>query len=217
MLKAVLIDFDGVIIDTEVLYYEVFKQWFKTNANHDLTIPQFQLGIGTTDNVIFEHLAKEHGVKADPGSFNQVTHEKIKHASRSLPPKEGVIDFVKQVKAQNLSLALVTSNKRDQPTYHLKRFGIIDHFDHLVTSEDVTKVKPSPELYQKALDLLNIEPTQAIAIEDSLNGFKAARAAGIQTIPIPHALTESLVFEGAYKRLKSLKEVDLLEIMKDFE
>ncbi|MCL1995882.1 MAG: HAD-IA family hydrolase [Defluviitaleaceae bacterium] len=209
MLKAILIDFDGVMIDTEILYYRTYKKWFKANANHDLTIEEFQLGIGTTDEVIFGYLLKEKGLEIERGTFYEDVHKEIGKQSESLPPKEGVVDFFKKIKERGLRLALVTSNARENVVPHLQRFQLLDQFDFLVTSDDVENIKPSPELYLKALELLNIKPEQALAIEDSLNGFNAARTAGIQTVAIPHELTESLEFEGAYKRLKSLTELVL--------
>ena len=216
MLKAILMDFDGVIIDTELIYFKVFKEWLKVNNNYEISLQEFQMCIGTGDEILFNYLSKEKNIAVNREQFFVDSHATVMEQSRALPPKAGVVDFIKQVKENGLKLALVTSNTSESPTYHLKRFGLLDEFDHIVTREDVKNVKPSPELYIKALELLNLQPNQAIAIEDSLNGFLAGRAAGLEVIAIPHQVTESLVFEGAYKRLKSLTEIGVCELVSDF-
>jgi putative hydrolase of the HAD superfamily len=91
-------------------------------------------------------------------------------------------------------------------TGNLQRFGLLERFDAICTRDDVTAVKPDPELYLLALQRLGIGAEQAIAFEDSPNGILAAKRAGLYCIFVPNPLTERLSGDLADERLRSLEE-----------
>ena len=100
---------------------------------------------------------------------------------------------------------------------HLERFGIHEHFDAILCSEDVSRTKPDPELYQKALERLSVSAVETIAFEDSTNGIRAAKAAGLFCVAVPNPLTAGLDLSNADLRLESLEAVTLPALVRRVE
>ncbi|WP_188455489.1 HAD family hydrolase [Virgibacillus oceani] len=217
MLKAVIMDFDGVIIDTEVIWYEVYKDWFHVKKNYELAISEFLVCVGSNYKALFRELEKTKEIYVDEDEFFADTMGMFMDRSNHLPAKEGVIEFIESIKKQNLILLLATSSKRKKPETHLKRLGLINYFDSLITADDVKRIKPFPDLFNLALKTHHVENDAAIVIEDSNNGLIAANKAGIKTIIIPNEVTKYSEFVDYYAKYSSLREVDLVQIKKDFE
>jgi len=95
--------------------------------------------------------------------------------------------------------------------------GLLEYFDCIRSADDVQNVKPHPELYQRALQCLALQPEEAIVFEDSPNGVTAAKAAGIFTVAVPLALTQSLSFDHADLVLKSLADLSLEQLLAQVE
>jgi putative hydrolase of the HAD superfamily len=96
---------------------------------------------------------------------------------------------------------------------HLQRLGIFDRFDHIICIDDVTRSKPSPELFLLALSKLKLSADQAIIFEDSPNGVKAANAAGIHVVAVPNPITSQLSFTGKFMRLNTLSDFLLAKFL----
>jgi putative hydrolase of the HAD superfamily len=217
MLKAVIMDFDGVIVDTEVIWFEIFTEWFKTNCNYDLTMEEFLVCVGSHSGELFNKLEKEHGILVDRDKFNEETRQLFIDKSEDLPAKEGVLEFIKSIKNENILLALATSASRKKPITHLTRLNIIQYFDVIVTSEDVARIKPHPDLFNKAVEKLGIKKEETIIIEDSASGLLAGNNAGIHTIVCTNDVTKHSTFQNYYSKVDSLEKVDLKNIIKKFD
>lgn len=217
MLKAVIIDFDGVIVDTEVIWFEIFNEWFKNNWNYDLTIEEFLICVGSHSKELLNRLEKEHNIIIDKNKFNKETSQKFIDESKNLPLKQGVLEFIKSIKNENILLALATSASRKKPITHLTRLNIIQYFDVIVTSEDVDKIKPHPDLFNKAIQKLGIKTEETIIIEDSVNGLLAGNKAGINTIVCTNDVTKHSKFENFFIKVDSLEKVDLKNIIKKYD
>ncbi len=210
-------DFDGVIVDTEVIWFEIFTEWFKKNRNYDLTIEEFLVCVGAHSGELFNMLEKEHKIIIDRNKFDEETRQNFIVKSENLLPKEGVFEFIKSIKNENILLALATSSSRKKPITHLKRLNIIQYFDVIVTSEDVEKIKPYPDLFNKAIEKLGVKKEEAIIVEDSANGLLAGNNADIKTIVCTNSVTKHSTFQNYYSKVDSLEKIDLQNILKKFD
>ncbi|WP_042146593.1 HAD family phosphatase [Paucisalibacillus sp. EB02] len=216
MLKAVIMDFDGVVIDSEAIWHDLYVEWFKTNHNYNLTVEEFLLCVGSNYESLFSKLEEKMDISIDREKFLEDTMELFIEKSDNLPAKEGVVDFIKSVKEKGLGLSLATSSVRAKPVKHLTRLGLIDYFDYLVTADDVERIKPFPDLYLKAIDNLKVDKEEAVVIEDSQNGLIAANRAGVKTIIVPNEETKYSNFESYYKKVVSLREVQISNLISEF-
>ncbi|WP_168118669.1 HAD family hydrolase [Paenibacillus sp. HB172176] len=211
MIKAIVFDFDGTIIDTETAWYNAFKNAYK-EYNVDLTLEQYSQCIGTSLHSFnpYEYLMTELNLPIDKDEFRiriQGDHSELMNIEQVRP---GVMDYLKLAKEAGLKIGLATSSHRAWADKYLDQLGIRDYFEVIQTSDDVEKVKPDPALYVQAMDALGVKPEETLAIEDSPNGAKAAAAAGMNVIVVPNALTKFLEFERYDKahHAESLMDVD---------
>lgn len=214
MLKAVIFDFDGLIIDTETVWYEAYKDaLFKHEVT--LTIEQFALVIGTDDTVldkyILDNIKESSTISEIRELASQLFHEKIGQPVL----REGVEDYLIAAKESGLKIGLASSSKRDWVEKYLTQLDILSYFEVIKTRDDVSTVKPDPELYVQAINALGVNPEEAVAFEDSLNGLKAARAAGLKCVIFPNPVTTNLAFEDHSLRLSSMAERPLELILKE--
>ena len=108
---------------------------------------------------------------------------------------------------------MASNSPSDWVIRHLTRLGLLDRFDHLSTSDDVQHIKPDPELYLVELQALNVKADEAIALEDSLLGVRAARRAGIFCVAVPNPLIRDLTFHEANIQINSLEDVSLEQLL----
>ena len=215
-IKALVFDFDGLIVDTEV---PIFRAWQRIYREHgqDLPLEQWLTIIGTAsgpfDPVI--DLAKKTGAKLDEQELKalEVLYYQEATALQQLLP--GVIDYLVAARQLGLKTAVASSSTRKWVMDHLNRFGIGGQFDAIVCREDVKRTKPDPDLYRTALERLGVSPAEAIAFEDSTNGVHAAKAAGLFCVVVPNLMTIDLDLTEADLRLLSLDAMPLPEVIKE--
>ena len=121
MLKAIVFDFDGVIIDTESEWYYIYRDWLKKDYNYDLKIEDYQICVGANNRSLFEFLKRDIGEHVDTGGFEQGAMQEYIRRTRELPPMKGVLEFIYKAKARGLKLAIATSATLQKPQFHLKR------------------------------------------------------------------------------------------------
>ena len=216
MLKAIIMDFDGLIIDTEVIWFDIYTEWFKQNMHHELSMRDFLICVGSNNEDLLHFLEAEYGWSIDRKKFAQDTFDTFIERSRLLEAKEGVVELIKTAKRIGLKLALATSSKRLKPVTHLTRLNLLDYFDTLVTAEDVERIKPDPDLFIKAAEDLGVNKNEVLIVEDSNNGLIAAQKAGMRVAVIPNEVTKHSEFENYYMKVNSLKDINLEELMKTF-
>lgn len=211
-IKAIIFDFDGLIIDTETAWYESYNEVLKP-FEAELTLAEFGRFIGTASNEFGELLERK--------VQSQISFREIKERSMPIHQKkmknslarEGVNEYLEEGKRLGLHIGLATSSTKEWVVGFLKKLEIIDYFDVIQTRDDVERVKPDPALYRNVLRLMGISPQEAIAFEDSANGCKAAITAGLNCVIIPNPATEGLVFENYHMRLSSMMDKKLSEVM----
>ena len=132
--------------------------------------------------------------------------------------REGVAEYLQAAGERGLRVAIVSSASRGWVRSHLNRLGVEDVWACVVCANgDVARAKPAPLLYLEALDTLGISAREAVALEDSLNGVKAAKAAGIFTVAVPNPVTAALALDEADIVVESLAHLPLEQLLSRIE
>ena len=214
MIKAIVFDFDGTIIDTETAWYSAFRELYKQHGV-DLSLELYSGCIGTSLHTFnpYEYLITEHRLPIDREAFRQEV--RLRHAAlmEREEMRRGIRSYLDQAKEAGLKIGLATSSEKAWVDRFLPRLGIADYFDCVRTADDVVNVKPDPELYVRTLECLGVAPEEAVAIEDSPNGAKAAAAAGMHCVVVPNAITQYLQFDAPNYKLGCLTELEFNVLM----
>ncbi len=215
MIKAVIFDFDGLIIDTEEPLYRAWQRIYRERG-HDLPLDRWLTIIGTSpgpfDPVL--DLGIRIGAPLDREELRGLQRRYYLEATAAQQLLPGVAAYLDAARQLDLKVAIASSSSRTWLTEHLERFAIADRFDVIACRDDVTRTKPDPELYLTALRMLGIASDEAIALEDSRNGLTAAKAAGIFSVAVPNGLTAAMDLSHADLRLASLNVLSLGELIK---
>jgi putative hydrolase of the HAD superfamily len=216
LIKAIIFDFDGLIIDTETVWYEAYKEtmgFYKV----DFPLEHFVKCIGTDDTVLHEFFKERLGESCNIEEIKARAKSLHKVKMKVPQAREGVKEYLEEARKFGYKIALATSSTREWVTHYLEELELLHYFGIIITRDDVNKVKPAPDLYLKAIKALNISPSEALAFEDSLNGCQSAVTAGIKCVIVPNPVTESLAFEKYELRLKSMAEKSLIEVIEIIE
>ena len=202
-LEALIFDFDGTLLDTETPEYAQFVELYR-EYGLTLRLEDWQSAVGTWD--AFDAWAPFRHLGASALERLQARHHStlLAHLA-TLDLRPGVKTVLEQAKAKGLKLAIASSSSQEWVMGFLESHGLVESFDALATRWEVEKVKPDPALYRLALEKLGLEPENALALEDSLNGYKAAVGAGLLCAVTPHAVTASLPFPTSAPRLETLE------------
>lgn len=181
MLKAVIFDMDGVLVDSEPLHYEADKILLKENLGIELDYTYYKQYIGSTVTYMWGKIVKDFKIeKYSPIELRKMADEITKRLTeeKGLPEIEGVADFVKGLE-KKYKLAVASSSKLSSIEENVKNLGIYKSFNILVSGEEVKNPKPDPEIFLRTAGLLEVKPQECIVVEDSANGVRAAKAAGM--------------------------------------
>jgi HAD superfamily hydrolase (TIGR01509 family) len=206
MLKAIFWDNDGVLVNTEHLYFLATKQILAT-VGVDLTEEQYG-ELFLTQSKGAWHLAAEKGIAAP--EVERMRQRRNALYGEMLAAETLLIDGVEEVLSAlhgKQMMAVVTSSRRDHFQLIHERTGLLKYFDFVVAEGDYVRSKPDPEPYLKAIERSGVAPGESVAIEDSVRGLTAARAAGLECLIVPSALTRGADFPGARKVLASVRDV----------
>jgi len=129
------------------------------------------------------------------------------------PLLPGVADLARAARARGMRVGVASSSSRDWVHGHLERLGILDLFDCLCTREDVEHVKPAPDLYLAVLGCLGVTADEAVALEDSPNGIRSAKRAGLRTVAVPNPITAGLDLTESDLQLDSLADLPLPDLL----
>ena len=217
MIKALVFDFDGLILDTETAIYKATKEIYK-EYGAELPISLWASLAGTQDEDfdLADHLAKASNKTIDREALLAAQRQRLTEYIEKEQILPGVVPILETGKAMGLKIALATSSGDQWAKRHLKRLGILDYFEVIVEANDVEKVKPDPALYLKAVEALGVKPEEAIAFEDSYHGLVAAKRAGLYCVIIPNEVTQSLDFSQADRQFASLAETSVEELIQAF-
>lgn len=214
MITTVIFDFDGVILDTETPDYETWQDVFQSHgADLDLSYWVSYIGWGTWNFDVCGHLEQLTGRTVDRDSLVPARRRRYLNAVNANPVLPGVMEWLHEARTLDLKLGVASSSSRSWVGGHLERLGILPVFGSVKTSDDVTNVKPDPELYLSVTRALGARPDETLAIEDSAHGVTAAKAAGLHCVAVPNPITRHLTLDHADWRIESLEELSLSDVI----
>ncbi len=212
MIKAIIFDFDGLIVDTESVWFDAYREVL-LEYEFDLSLEKFSEVIGTHDDILYDYLKQNIKIPFERDLIESSVEKLVKTKLDEPALRENVEDYLITAKEAGLIIGLASSSSREWVEGFLKKLNIYEYFSVIKTREDVSNVKPNPELYCKAIEELGVTASEAIAFEDSLNGLIAAREAGLRCVIVPNSVTSHLAFENYSLRLSSMAEKSLTDVM----
>ncbi len=206
MIKAIFWDNDGVLVDTEHLYFEASRDALR-QVDIELSMEQFahiSLGLGKSSLC----LASEQGVSDSTlETLRQYINQRYAELLQNgAAPMTGASETLKALHGK-VAMAIVTSSKREHFDLIHQNNGLLGFFDFILTREDYQYSKPNPEPYLKALEISGLRAEECLVIEDTRRGFEAARQAGMRCVVLPNRLAPDNEFDDAFQVISELQEV----------
>ena len=210
-LSAVVTDLDGVLCDTETVLVAAINRFLAEEGQAPLTQDEARTMTGLDNDSWWRRIRELRPTLTTP--LDEYTH-RVDVIARSLFPTElvvadGAMDMIAAIRETGVPFALATSAKAAWAGQRLEIMGISDAFDEILTGDIVTAHKPNPEIYLKATQALDVNPAEALAIEDSPSGIRAARDAGLYTVAIRTHWMKDVDQSYAHVIVDSLREIDV--------
>jgi len=185
-IEAVVFDMDGVLVDTEHLWDEVrealTEEW---GGRHTPEAQEAMMGMSSPEWSRYLH--EVVGLREPPEVINaEVVRRMLERYEADLPVVPGAVEAVRRLAAAGYRLAVASSSNRELIDAVLRRLELTSVFDVTVSSEEVARGKPAPDVYLETARRLSVEPARCAAIEDSGSGIRAAHAAGMRVIAYPN-------------------------------
>ena len=213
-IEAVIFDFDGVILETETPDYETWRDEF---ADHSVELDRSLWAgfVGGRPGIFdpYGHLEKLTGHTIDRDIVGSRRRKRYLSQVESSPILPGVVDYMTGAKALGLKLGVASSSSRQWVKGHLIKRDLMRYVGAVRCRDDVTNVKPDPELFLSAAAALGVAPAQCVVIEDSANGVTAAKRAGMYCVVVPNSMTIDMAVDHADLRLRSLGDVTLSDLI----
>lgn len=214
MIRALVLDFDGLILDTETPLIEAYAD---VHAAHGIAFDrtEFLRGVGHIDFSFNPWRA--FGPHANEAALEAERRVHNRRRTQAQPLLPGVEALLQAARAANLKLAVASNSSHEHVEGHLKRLGLHDHFSFFACRGDTPSPKPEPDLYKLVLAKFGLRGREAIAFEDSKPGSIAAKRAGLWAVAVPNGVTTDHDFDHVDLVLTSLAEVTLEQLVARFE
>lgn len=215
-IRALIFDFDGLILDTES---SCFAAWQSLFAEHGqtYTLEDYLVIVGTTNAardpiaLLRERTGRDH----DRDALRSRLSELERSCNHALAPLPGVVDLIDQARALGMRVGVASSSSRGWVEGHLRAQKLFDRFDTLVNRSEILRPKPEPDIYLEALRQLGVAADEALAIEDSYNGSLAAKRAGIRCLAVPNTITRTQTFAHVDAVRHTLEGLDLAALLRE--
>jgi beta-phosphoglucomutase len=197
MIRGVLFDMDGVLVDSEPYICKAAMMMFE-EIGIKVTSDDFIPFVGTGENRYIGGVAEKHSIEIDIIKAKARTYQIYQEIVRQkLKPLPGVFEFISACRNKGLRLALATSADRIKMEVNLRELGLSEGiFNSIVTGLDVENKKPKPDIYIRAAQNIGLNPEDCLVVEDAVSGIKAGRSAGCRCLAVtssfaPEALSEA--------------------------
>ena len=220
MLRALIFDFNGIIVDDEPIHFELFRKVFSEEGIDLTKQAYYERYLGFDDRGAFSFGFGEHGRPLSHQKLTELIDRKALYYQQAIRNHVTIFPGAKELivnLADDLPLAVASGALRNEIETILTTAGLIRHFKAIVSAEDVERGKPEPDIFIKALAILNagmdnaIQASDCIVIEDSKEGIKGARRAGMKCLAVTNSHPAELLGE-AHAIVKSLEEVGLARL-----
>jgi beta-phosphoglucomutase family hydrolase len=200
MIKAIIFDMDGVLVDSEPFHIEIEKQQFR---QYKLSVSKEEHAqyMGVASDVMWKEIAEHHSINVSVEDLiEQFKIKSIRYFSEldEIPVMPGLIDLLEKLRSKNFPMAVASSSYPEIIKIILEKTGLRKYFDVVVSSQEAGKSKPEPDVFLLAARKLGIPAKDCLVVEDSANGIKAAQAAGMSCV----------AYQGAGANSQSQKEAD---------
>lgn len=215
-IEALLFDFDGIVIDTEVPELTAWREVFEEHG-HTLTLEDWAACVGTVGG--FDPIGRLQELLGRPLDDLRGVNERQRARSLELVAAQdlrpGVAAYLDRARELGLHVAIASSSTTEWITSNLARVGRSDGWACIhCANGDAARAKPLPCLYEEALESLGVGAGAAIAFEDSPNGIRAAKAAGIYCVVVPNAVTKDLDLSEGDLLLESFEDASLDDVLR---
>lgn len=219
MLRAVIFDFNGIIVDDEPIHFRLFRRVFAEEGIDLNEAAYYQRYLGFDDRGAFLAGFRDHGRTVAAAKLRELIARKAKYYQEAIRDHAAIFPGVKALVeelSRTIPLAIASGALRQEIETILQTAGLLNHFRAIVSAEDVQQGKPEPEIFITALaalnaargDAPNIAPTECVVIEDSKQGVRGARRAGMKCLAVTNSHPVELLKE-ADAIVASLEEVTL--------
>ena len=225
MLKAIIFDCDGIIADTEPLHLSTLQQSLRQEGIVLTTEDYYAQYLALDDRGCYKLVYQRNGLELTEAKLSELMRRKAESIEpimrRELTVFPGVPDFIRTA-SKRLPLAVASGALRGEIDLILDHAGVSSYFEAIVSAEDVTRGKPDPESFLKALSLINgrrdntIDPAECLVIEDSLHGVQAARMARMRCLAVTNSYDRSRLSQADIIT-SSLADITLSQIEIVFE
>lgn len=216
MIKAIIFDMDGTLVDTMEAHYHAWQKFLPTKGFNGFTKEIYYTFIGIQTKEIIQMLNEKYKLSMDPEKDRFVKEKLVDVNEISL--YKGVKETLQRLKKAGFKMGLGTSAIREDMEDRMKRYDLKQYFDAFVCCDDVTLSKPHPDIYLLAAKKLKVHPKDCIVVEDALNGIVAAKKASMDTIALTTTFKKEKIAEVKPDIiLNNVSEVTPAVIEKHFE
>jgi HAD superfamily hydrolase (TIGR01509 family) len=213
--EALVFDFDGLILDTEGPVFRAWQEEFDAHGCPPLTIEEWSAEIGTMGGLDLVGMLRTRATRPlDENLMHARRRARRDELLRDETVRPGVLEWLDAADELGLRVAIASSSEPEWVEPLLDWLGLRHRFEFLACSGNGVVGKPAPDTYLAACAALGVEPSGAIALEDSPHGIAAAKVAGLWCVAVPHAITEMLDLSEADLIVPSLADVSLHDVLR---
>ncbi|MGN6546949.1 MAG: HAD family hydrolase [Aureliella sp.] len=213
-IAAVAFDMDGLLINSEELYFDVFDELLQRRGKrytHDLRRSMMGLPAPMAFQVLISNAELTDDIAELEEECDEIFAGVLPDRLATMP---GVVELLDMIELRGLPHCVVTSSRRSFAVDSLSAVGVIERFDFIITAEEVKRGKPYPDIYLAAAARMQVEPSRMLVLEDSQHGVRAALAAGACTVAVPGDHSRDHDFSGVYRIANTLADPLIAELLR---